>query len=95
MDKPITIGAPEKPKPDERTGFYIHKHLTCYLDVQPNGVYVDGKDPHGQEVFRVHRGNMDEAMNFIQHKKDVFAQKNGEENGEESRGRNSSETTSE
>lgn len=63
----VVIGGPKKPEKDERPAFYIHDGLHCYLDTQPNGVYVEGKDPKGSLLFRVHNGNVSEAMQYIEH----------------------------
>jgi hypothetical protein len=70
----VIIGKPEEPKPDERHSFYIHKNLLCYIDVQPDGVYVDGKAPKGQEIFRRHFPNIHQAMGFIENKRELFAE---------------------
>lgn len=68
----VVIGAPKKPEPDERPGFYVHKNLTCYLDTQPDGVYVDGKTPKGETVFRIRTGNSAEALQYVANKQALF-----------------------
>jgi hypothetical protein len=79
----VIIGKPEEPKPDERNSFYVHKNLLCYIDIQPDGVYVEGKGPKGHEIFRRHFQNMHQAMGFIEHKREVFAE--GDDKAEDSK----------
>jgi hypothetical protein len=68
----LIIGKPEEPKKDERHAFYIHKNLLCYLDIQPDGVFVEGKDSKGSEIFRRPFPNIHDAMTYIENKKELY-----------------------
>jgi hypothetical protein len=78
----MIIGGPEKPEKDDRSGFFVHKNLVCYLDVQPDGVYLEGKEPSGRLLWRKHFVNNGAAMHYVETLKSTFEGEHGKQTGE-------------
>jgi hypothetical protein len=73
---PIVIGEPEKPRPEERDGFYVSKNMTAYIDTttDPTNINVDFVAKGGQKLFSKPFSNLHAAMTCINHMKEHFAE---------------------